>query len=216
MCLFVTGNLMAQAQKSVTIFGDSYSTYEGYLTPDTNEAWYFNKPSENTDVVSVTQTWWYQLIEKKGWRLERNNSYSGSTVSSSGYQGEDYTPRSFVTRADNLGNPDIILVCAGTNDSWVPAPIGEYKYCDWTTDDLKAFRPSLACLFSRLGEYYPNAAIYFILNSELSDEIDSSVATICEHYNIPLIELQHIDKIAGHPSVEGMRKFAEQVGAVVD
>ena len=29
---------------SVTIFGDSYSTFEGYLTPSHNEAWYFLAP----------------------------------------------------------------------------------------------------------------------------------------------------------------------------
>ena len=34
---FVSG---AFAQKKVSILGDSYSTYYGYVTPDTNLCWY--------------------------------------------------------------------------------------------------------------------------------------------------------------------------------
>ena len=57
--------------------------------------------------------------------------------------------------------------------------------------------------------------IYFILNSELSDAIDSSVKNICAHYNVPVIELQDVEKKAGHPSIAGMKAIAEQVDAFV-
>lgn len=211
---------IAWAQKdsrlSVTIFGDSYSTFEGYLTPSHNEAWYFlDRQQVDNDVVAVEDTWWHQLIKKNGWRLCMNNSYSGSTISSSGYGGADYTPRSFVTRASNLGNPDIIFVFGATNDSWVPAPIGEYKYSGWTKDDLKSFRPSLAKMLDYMTKRYLGVKIYFILNSELSDAIDSSVKNICAHYNVPVIELQDVEKKAGHPSIAGMKAIAEQVDAFV-
>ena len=48
----------SQTKTSVAIFGDSYSTYEGYLTPDTMETWYFNRHDDpkRTDVCSVRQT----------------------------------------------------------------------------------------------------------------------------------------------------------------
>lgn len=201
---------------SVTIFGDSYSTFEGYLTPSHNEAWYFlDRQQVDNDVVAVEDTWWHQLIKKNDWRLCMNNSYSGSTISSSGYGGADYTPRSFVTRSSNLGNPDIIFVFGATNDSWVPAPIGEYKYSGWTKDDLKSFRPSLAKMLDYMTKRYLGVKIYFILNSELSDAIDSSVKNICAHYNVPVIELQDIEKKAGHPSIAGMKAIAEQVDAFV-
>lgn len=49
--------------------------------------------------------------------MKRNNSYSGSTVCHTGYQKADYSDRSFATRMDNLGNPDVLLVFGGTNDS---------------------------------------------------------------------------------------------------
>ena len=206
----------SQRGKSVAILGDSYSTFEGYITPSTNLSWYFlDRPVKDNDVTQVEQTWWHQLLKRNGWRLAINNSYSGSTVSSSGYRKEDYTDRSFVTRADNLGNPDIIFIFGATNDSWVPSPIGEYKYKGWTTDDLKAFRPSLAKLLDFMTKRYLGVKLYFILNSELSDAINASVFTICDHYHVPVIVLHDIDKKAGHPSVEGMKAIAEQVDAYV-
>ena len=112
---------------AVSILGDSYSTFENYLSCDSNAVWYFNGKHENTDVTTVEQTWWHQLITQKGWRLDKNNSFSGSTVCFTGYNREDYSNRSFVNRLKYLGCPDIILVFGATNDCWAHSPIGEYK-----------------------------------------------------------------------------------------
>lgn len=205
-----------KASKSVTIFGDSYSTFEGFLTPEHNLSWYFlDRKQRDNDVIAVEQTWWHQLLKKNGWKLCMNNSYSGSTISSSGYGGADYTDRSFVTRATNLGNPDIIFIFGATNDSWVPSPVGQYKYSGWTKEDLKSFRPSLAKMLDYMTKRYLGVEIYFILNSELSDAINASVFTICDHYKVPVIVLHDIEKKQGHPSVAGMKAIAEQVDAFV-
>ncbi len=197
----------------VTIFGDSYSTFEGYLTPDTNEVWYFAPPrsQKNNDVRKVEETWWWQVKERMGWKVDRVNAYSGSTVCCTGYGKADYTPRAFITRLPNLGEPDIILVCAATNDSWCGAPIGEYKYGEWTKEELFSFRPAMAKLCYGLRTQYPKAKVLFMLNSELKESINESVRTICKHYDIPLLELQDVDKQAGHPSVAGMKSIADQV-----
>ena len=54
----------------VSILGDSYSTFEGHMQPDTNLVWYHAVPDlKHTDVTDVKQTWWQQLIRQKGWRL---------------------------------------------------------------------------------------------------------------------------------------------------
>ena len=117
----------AQSRKSVSILGDSYSTFENFVEPKTNEMWYFVHPNPDlTDVDDVKQTWWHRLIKESGYKLERNNSYSGSTVCTTGYRGEDYTERAFINRMDNLGSPDILLIFGATNDSWANAPIGEF------------------------------------------------------------------------------------------
>ena len=206
---------LATAQtKSVSILGDSYSTYEDFMTPSTNELWYYaQNPAEKTDVSHVRQTWWHQVIRENGWRLCINNSYSGATISYTGYDGNDYRARSFTTRMDNLGQPDIIFVFGATNDSWAGSPIGEYKYEGITYGDLYTFRPALARMLQWMTDRYVNTEIYFILNDDLRDEIDESVKTICAHYGVPVIELTDINKLSGHPSVKGMRQIADQVNA---
>lgn len=204
---------LANAQvKSVSVLGDSYSTYENFMTPSTNELWYYGKNApQKTDVQNVRQTWWHQVIKENGWRLCINNSYSGATVSYSGYDGNDYRDRSFNTRMDNLGQPDVIFVFGATNDSWAGAPVGEYKYENINFGDLYSFRPALARMLQWMTDRYINTEIFFILNDDLRDEIDESVKTICQHYGVPVIELEKIDKMSGHPSVKGMRQIADQV-----
>ena len=207
-------SLTTAQTKSVSILGDSYSTYEGFMTPSTNELWYYaQNPEARTDVKNVRQTWWHQVIKENGWRLCINNSYSGATVSYTGYDGNDYSARSFNTRMDNLGQPDIIFVFGATNDRWAGSPVGEYKYENITLGDLYQFRPALARMLQWMTDRYVNTEIYFILNDDLRDEIDESVKTICAHYDVPVIELTDINKLSGHPSVKGMRQIADQVNA---
>ena len=206
---------MTPGQTRVTIFGDSYSTFDGYLTPSSNESWYFSadspKRNPKNDVTKVEETWWWQVIDQMGWQLEMNNSYSGSTVGYFGYQNENYQPRSFNTRVENLGEPDIILSCCITNDSWTGERLGQYKYANWTDNDMWYFRPAMARLCSTLRQNYPMAKTYIILNSELRPDMCESLLTICKHYGLPVIVLHDIDKQAGHPSVAGHKAIAEQV-----
>ena len=110
-----------------------------------------------------------------------------------------------------LGNPDIIFVFGGTNDAWAGAPVGEYKYSDWTKEDCKYFRPALACLLDSLQKLYPKAKLYSILNSELREDINESMRVVCQHYNVQLIELHDIDKQNGHPSISGMKSISDQL-----
>lgn len=220
ICLFLFicyATAMAQAKPSVSILGDSYSTFEGYLTPDTMDIWYFENKQDprRTDVESVGETWWMQLIKKKNWKLELNNSWSGSTICYTGYGDEDYRLRSFITRVPALGSPDIILIFGGTNDSWSNAPVGEYKYADWRRADLYTFRPAMACMLHKIKERYPTADIYFISNDGLKPEITESMAQICKHYDVPMIQLENISKTAGHPNVKGMTQIAEQLDKAI-
>ena len=205
----------AQCKKSVAIFGDSYSTFENYLSCDTNAVWYFQGKQKKTDVTDAAQTWWHMLLKEKGWKLECNNSFSGSTICYTGYRKEDYQNRSFHNRLRYLGSPDIILVFGATNDCWAKSPIGDYKYSDWTKKDLYSFRPAMAAMCDGLKKRYPNVDIYFIMNCDLTETITTSCRTICNHYGIPMIELHDVDKINGHPSIKGMKAIAEQVGAAV-
>lgn len=205
----------AQSKKSVSILGDSYSTFQGYLQPDTNYVWYNAGKHYNTDVTAVQQTWWHRLISNRGLRLCVNNSFSGATICNTGYNKDDYSDRSFCTRLWNLGFPDIIFIFGGTNDSWASSPIGEYKYSGWTKDDLYSFRPAMAYMLDNTIARYPNTEIYVIINDGLSEDITESSRAICEHYKVRYVMLENIDKMNGHPSVKGMEQIAEQVEKII-
>ncbi|MBE6284474.1 MAG: hypothetical protein E7098_09060 [Mediterranea massiliensis] len=212
MCI---GVATLSAQQKVAILGDSYSTFAGHLSPATNFTWYSadlnSDIAKNNDVHSVEQTWWHQFVTKMGYELVCNNSFSGSTICHTGYNKEDYTDRSFITRLHHLGNPDIILIFGGTNDSWAGVPIGEYQYEGWTNADLYNFRPAFAYMLHNLRQLYPQAKIYNITNSELSEAVTVSADEICRHYNVPNLLLKDVEKQWGHPSVRGMEVICNQL-----
>ena len=211
LLLIATLGLNAQVRPTVAVLGDSYSTFEGFI-PKVHPEWYrTNVNKAATDVDKVEQTWWWQVVKNGGYKLGVNDSYSGSTVCFTGYDDADFSDRSFVTRATNLGTPGIIFVCGGTNDSWSGAKVGEYKYEGWKRADMYYYRPALAKLYTVLREHYPNVEIYFILNDCLRDDINESVDVISKHYGVPVIKLSGIDKQNGHPNVKGMKTFADQV-----
>jgi len=210
--LLLVSAATASAQKlSVSILGDSYSTYEGFI-PFGNEVWYEQKIRKNkTDVTSVEQTWWWQYIKRNGYKLCKNESWSGATICYTGYAGNDYSRRSFVARMNNLGCPDLIFIFGGTNDSWAGSPIGEFKYENFNYGDFYSFRPAMAYMLEQMKLHYPNVEIVFLINDGLKESITSSIKTICDHYNIRYIELKEIDKMSGHPSVKGMAQICEQI-----
>ena len=207
--------MQAQSKRGISILGDSYSTFKGYVLPDSNYVWYPQEKAENNDVQDVRQLWWHQLIREHGYRLCQNNSFSGATICHTGYKGEDYSDRSYCTRLRYLGSPDIILVFGGTNDTWAKSPIGDYQYSDWSRHDLFKFRPAMAYLLANLQNRYPGADIYVIINDILSENVTVSMKTICDHYHVPYIQLHDIDKQWGHPSQKGMTQIAEQVAEAI-
>ena len=52
LCALAGG--VAQAQKKVSILGDSYSTFKEHVTPQGNLVWY---PHDKNDVKKLEQTW---------------------------------------------------------------------------------------------------------------------------------------------------------------
>ena len=211
LLLAVVGLRAADSAKPVvSILGDSYSTFEGYI-PQGNATWYTATQSDRTDVTDVRQTWWWQLISEGGYILGVNESYSGATVSYTGYRGEDYADRSFITRLPNLGSPDILLIFGATNDSWTGGPVGEYNYGKLTRGHFYEFRPALGHLLREAQNRYPGTRVVFIVNDKLKDEITSSIVEICKHFGVEYILLHDIAKRNNHPTVEGMTQIKDQV-----
>lgn len=216
--LFLLLFFIASFAQKVSILGDSYSTFGGKVTPSWNLTWYIGNDgnsAEHNDVRTVEQTWWHLLISEMGYTLDKNNSFSGSTVCYTGYGKQDYSDRAFITRMCNLGNPDIIFIFGGTNDSWAKSPVGNYQHEGWMRRDLYSFRPAFCYMLHYLKQNYPDARIINICNSELSAEVTETESKMCEYYGITNVLLHDVDKQWGHPSVAGMRAICDQVKAVL-
>lgn len=204
MTLFIVS---ANAQKKVSVLGDSYSTFEG-INPPGYAPFY---PNDRNDVKEVEQTWWSLYNEAMGYTLEVNDSWGGTTICNTGYGRRDSSNSSFNSRLWKLGNPDIIFVFGGTNDAWANSPVGEYKYTGITKEDCNSLRPALAYTLDALARIYPKATVYTILNSELKEDVNESFREVCKHYGVQLIELHDIEKQNGHPSIAGMKAICAQL-----
>ena len=107
----------------VSLVGDSISTFDGYIPSDFNamhsegNASYY--PNSALGVTDVSQTYWYKLIYDKMEKaaLEMNNSFRGTMVTRR--LERNYANCDYCARVANwgLGNPDVILIHGGTNDS---------------------------------------------------------------------------------------------------
>lgn len=198
-----------------SILGDSYSSYAGYVYPDTNDVYEY--PA--IGVTGAEQMWWSQVADSTGWLLDRNNSFSGAMISNYDIM-EYYKPASFINRMNNLGHPDVIFILGGVNDLWYGAPFGEYVYADWTEEQLRSYRPALAYLFDHLKRLYPRAELYFLLETDpcpggIDEEtrLNFIISThrIADHYNVDCIDLLDIHKSLWHPDVEGQKNIADHV-----
>lgn len=201
------------------IFGDSYSTFEGYI-PNGYACYYYNEPQRQTDVTKAQQTWWHKLAESTNSNLVLNNSWSGSTICYTGYNNTDCSKtNSFIYRLRNLKKEgffdnnqiDTVFVFGATNDNWCGANLGKLKFSDWEENDFYNVLPAICFFFKLLKECLPNANIVCIINTELKYELTTAFFEICEHYNAKQVLLKEIDKLNGHPTVKGMSQICEQV-----
>ena len=205
------------AEIHFSILGDSYSTFEGYVDPETNDVW----PNyADIGVTNVEQMWWHKVATKMGWTMEQNNSFSGSLICNfSDFEHGDYYRRhSFLKRMNDLGNPDVIFILGGTNDVWQDAPFGDFVYADWTEEQLCTFRPALSCLLDNVKRQHPDAKLYFLLETSpcpggITEEtrlnLIESVHRITSSYDVECIDL-NIHKNSWHPDAQGQKDIARQ------
>ena len=204
--------------KNAVIFGDSYSTFEGYV-PEGYVIYYSTRDRAETDVRRVKETWWHGLCSEMGINLVLNDSWSGSTLCYTGYEGDCSTTSSFIFRLEKLisdgffekNEIDTVFVFGCTNDSWADAPLGEAMFSDIKREDLFKACPAICYFLGRLKEILPAANIIFIINTGLKSEICDTVKKASEYYSTHFVELYDIDKNCGHPTIKGMAEIKDQV-----
>lgn len=205
--------------QNIMIFGDSYSTYEGWI-PEGYAVYYRNVECDNTDVRLVEETWWHKLCEKWHLHLVRNDSWSGSTIGNTGYSGDCSHTNSFLYRLDKLkaegffveNEIDTVFVFGGTNDSWSNAPLGEEKKPPYSDEDLFCVCPAIWTFLERLRETLPHANIISLINTELKPQIGEVIRKASEQLGTEYIELHNIHKNCGHPTIQGMQDICDQIG----
>ena len=204
---------------NVMIFGDSYSTYEGYV-PEGYLVYYTGHRTEVPDVSDVKNTWWGRLLDATDSTLVQNNSWSGSTIGYTGYNNTDCShSSSFIYRFEKLladgffseNKIDTLFVFGGTNDSWCEAPLGEAKRDGIEESDLYSVLPAINHYTKRLAEELKDTRIIFIVNNELKKEITDTLISACKRHGFEYIALSDIEKIEGHPTELGMEQICSQI-----
>ena len=203
---------------NVLIFGDSYSTYKGFI-PKGYVDYYRPEGNPKTDLLYVEETWWHQVINETNSTLLLNDSWSGSTVCNTGYNGDCSKTNSFICRFNKYkcegfftnNKIDTVFVFGGTNDNWANSPLGDVKFDNITEDDLFCALPAMSYLLKSLCEVLPNAKIYCLINTELKPEITNGYKQIAAHYNVNAIHFEAIDKQNGHPTIKGMDDIKAQI-----
>jgi hypothetical protein len=202
------------------IFGDSYSTFAGCI-PAGYAPYYSGRRERGPDIENADQSWWGLMVKETEVNLVRNDSWSGSTICCTGYEGKDFSHCAFINRLDMYleqgyfkeNRIDTLFVLGATNDSWSDAPIGQLQYEGWTKEDLYRVLPAVGYLAKRLSESFPDTRLLYIINDGLKEEITQGILTACDHFGIPTLCLENIDKLAGHPTIAGMQQIADQVAA---
>ena len=203
---------------NVVIFGDSYSTFDGYI-PEGYASYYFTDRGA-TDVRRVEETWWHQLLTETGSNLLLNNSWSGSTICHLGYDNVDCSKtNSFIHRLEELKENgffdthtlDTVFVFGGTNDSWSNDPLGEPKFDNWTKADLFCVLPAISYFVKTLKDTVPQATIICLVNTELKEEIGAMFQETGTRYGAQVIAYDEIDKISGHPTMKGMKQIKDKI-----
>ncbi len=208
---------LAPSLGNVLVLGDSFSTFKGSI-PEGYSAFY---SEENCfgGVRTHEDTWWHQVIESSNSNLLLNSSYSGSTICHTGYDGNDYSAFSFVTRATQLikngffqeNRVDTVLIYGGLNDCWAQSPRGEIKYENITNTELYSFFPALSYLFQTIQNCSKNTRIIFIIEEQLDNAMKDGIKEIALHYSVETISPVGAELQGSHPTLKGMKTIAEQI-----
>ena len=196
----------------LSIFGDSISTYTGYI-PEECSIFY----PENGGLTDVSQTWWMKFLEDTGMELCSNDSSSGSTcvgdslsVDNPRYGCSDYRVSLLVGEMGKT--PDIIIVYMGTNDVLESVPIGDNDGTKLVEEGLiEYFSDAYSLMLDKIASAYPAAQIYccsllpigtwgtaeqpIVTNTHgrglTSEDYSARIRVIAHNKGIPVIDLRY-------------------------
>ncbi len=159
--------------KYISILGASTSTFEKF----SNNSQYHSTLLSNSPyypkefLKDVSDTWWMKTIQTLGLKLCVNNSWSGSSVTTTvdGQEKAGCMDRATALHNDRLSiEPDIIILIIGGNDALRGYEIGSYHDVHDIYDpesrvyigDCTMFGQAYATMVHKVRNRYSNADIY--------------------------------------------------------
>lgn len=196
---------------SLSILGDSLSTYEGWIPSECTN--FFPMNGELTD---VSETWWMQLLAHTEMELCSNNSSAGCTCAGDSlYMGEvKYgcsTDRISLLTGSQGKMPDIIIVFMGTNDLLKGVPLGDNDGTRLVEEgEIDNFSDAYTLILDKLASEYPMAQVYccglhpvgdwgtkqpfeLLINYDglTAEDYSKQIELIAGNKGIPYIDLYH-------------------------
>ena len=214
-CDAVHSNLAGYSGKTISILGDSISTFAGVSNdPNASTAIQNNATFYNGSVLGVglADTWWQQTVDALDLELLVNNSWSGSCI----YTTRAGTPGAYVARCEQLHNnegtvPDIIAIYLGTNDYYnFKSTLGSTGAIDYaqlireTADGYTYAEPTTAMeayaiMLHKMTKRYPMAEIYcFTLlpmrnlsaaDQLLLEQFNDGIKELADHFHVNVVDL---------------------------
>ncbi len=222
--------------KYFSILGDSISTFEGVSEP--KDAVYYDTARKlASGIVTVSDTWWGQVVERLGGKLLVNNSWSGSTVCwNPQYQVPSYgcSDERTASLGKNGIEPDVIIVFMGTNDWGYGFQVVSSKHVKGDEHNCAIFSNAYQTMLKKLRANYPKAEIwcmtlpiscclekesfefpYYYGGRHISEYCDA-IKEIAQQYNCRVIDLysggESYDTLDGfHPNSSGMRAITKEL-----
>lgn len=230
---------------TVSIFGDSISTYENWIPYGYN-----NFYPMSGDVKDINDTWWIRMFDETGMKLCANASSSGCTCAGDSTDVENPQVGCSDFRITDLSDkngvyPDIIVIFMGTNDLLADIPLGENDGTAAVEEGMiDNFADAYSLILDKLENYYPCSEIYCCTLLQVGDygtdtpyvpftngqgftakEYSGKIREIAENKGYPVIDLYNCGIETGnlhqmtsdgvHPNAEGMKYIAEAVGSTI-
>ncbi len=229
------------AGATLSILGDSISTYQGY-----NPEGYHVFFPEYGAVKELGDTWWQIVTGDMDLEIYVNGSSSGATVAGDSTGTEDPQCACNELRTNALAGPggacpDRIIVYLGTNDLLETVRLGDNDGTDAVpAGEIDTFSDAYTLMLDKLQANYPSARIYCCTLLQVGDygtqtpyvefvngagltaaDYGEMIIRIAENRGLPVIDLyncgvtienlQEMTSDGVHPTAAGMRQIAAAV-----
>ena len=146
---------------SLSILGDSISTFNDYIPVDYNIYY-----PGNSGIPMVEGTWWYQVLNATGMRLCSNASSANTNVTGNSVAADGSAPGCSFRRIMDLKgadgtSPDVIIIYMGVNDFARDIPLGSFQSPSIQTEGMQTtFSSAYELMLLKIKSLYPNASVY--------------------------------------------------------